>query len=243
MILSLCLIASTVTVHGKSTSAYNSSQTEIMPLAKQYFEEGKLEEAKNLLCTLLSLEPYNATAHLFLGKTLLREKKLEWACRELAESERLAANDQLASQANAVLESIPPKFKQPQPRGCLAKITVDGGKDQASSDTQPSDKSADPALDEAPTLRQPGTLLLFGATWQNQFKSLQASVNKRAAAQGVKVDTYILGQPGSKDIFELFSVSQLPALVALNKHSEFVGALTGKFSDSQLEALVKAAGR
>jgi hypothetical protein len=219
----LCLTSSVVTVHGKSTSAYNSSQTEIMPLAKQYFEEGKLEEAKNLLCTLLSLEPDNALAHLFLGKTLLREKKFERACRELAESERLAPNDQLASQANAVLESISPRFKQPQPRGCLATMKMD--------------------VDEGLKLRQPGTLLLFGATWQNQFKSVQASVSKRAAAGGVKVDTYILGQPGTKDMFDLFSVSQLPALVALNKHSEFVGALTGKFSDTQVETLVKAAAR
>jgi thioredoxin-like negative regulator of GroEL len=217
------------TAHGKSTSAYNSTKTEILPLAKQYFEEGKLPEAKNLLDTMLSLEPYNAEAHLLLGKVFLAKKKYENACLELGQAERLAAKDEIASQANQLMEKIPQKFKQPQPRGCMARM----------------EEGTDPGNGASYALRQPVTFLLFGAKWQNQFKSLTSTLNRFAAGTGVNVavKTIVLGEPGTQPVFDLFSVSELPAIVALDKHSDFAGAATGKISDIQLQALLKAASK
>jgi thioredoxin-like negative regulator of GroEL len=227
-VLSIYCFFLATAAHGKTTSAYNTSKTEILPLAKQYLEEGKLPEAKNLLDTMLSLEPYNPNVHLLLGKGYLVKKKYESACYELGLAERLAPDDEIASQANRLLERIPKKYKQPQPRGCLAKMDVETDQESASS-----------------ALRQPVTFLLFGATWQNQTNSLAASLNKCASDTGVNVavKTIVLGEPGARPILDLFSVSQLPAVVALDKHADFAGAATGRISDTRLQALFKTANK
>jgi len=203
----------------KTTSAYDSSKTEILPLANQYLNDGKLAEAKNLLNTILALEPYNAEAHLLLGKAFLTGKKYESARSELGKAEQLAPSEETASRANQLLAKVPPKFKQPQPKGCIAR--QDG------------------------TVSQSGTILLFGATWQNQFKALSETIDKIASQSKVKpaVRTILLGEPGNQQTFELFSISELPAIVALNKHAVFVGAAAGQISDAQIRTLVRAAKR
>jgi len=218
-VLCLSLVAS---AHGKSTGAYDSNKTEILPLAKQYLDEGKLAEAKNLLNTLLSLEPYNASAHLLLGKAFLANKKYEEACLEFGQAERYAPKDELARQANELMAQIPQKFKQPLPKGCMAR-----------ADSQ---EAADP---------QPGTILLFGATWQNQFKELAQTIDKLADQSKVKVavKSIDLGEPDNRQMFDLFSISELPAIVSLNKRAEFVGGAAGKLTDTQIRALIKAANR
>jgi thioredoxin-like negative regulator of GroEL len=213
----VCVIAS---AHGKSTSAYDGSKTEILPLAKQYLREGKLGEAKNLLNTLLSLEPYNASAHLLLGKAFLADKKYETACAEFGQAEQFATADEIASQANESMSEIPQKFKQPQPRGCLART--------ADQQTAPP---------------QSGTILIFGARWQNQFKGLRESIDKLATESKVNlvVKPILLGEPDNQQMFELFSISELPAIVALDKRAEFAGGAAGKLKDAQIRALIKAA--
>jgi thioredoxin-like negative regulator of GroEL len=211
-----CLVPS---ASGKATSAYDGSKTEILPLAHQYLNDGKLAQARNLLNTILVLEPYNADAHLLLGKAFLTGKKYGSARSELGKAEQLAPEEEIASQANQLLAQVPAKFKQPQPKGCIAR--------------------------QDDTVSQSGTILLFTATWQNQFKTLSETIDKIATQSTVKpaVRTILLGEPGNQQMFELFSISELPAIVALNKHAIFVGAAAGQISDAQIRALIKATKR
>jgi len=225
--LSIFSLLAASAVQAKTTSAYNSTKTEILPLAKQYLDEGKLPEAQNLLDTMLSLEPYNGFAHLLMAKTFLNKKKYENACRELSQAEQFAPNEDVASQANSYLDKIPAKFKQPEPRGCLTK-QLDAGED---STVEP--------------LRQNPTLLVFGATWQNQFKSVADNASKLAvgANSNVTVKKITLGEPGCHQMFDLFTVSQLPAVVALDKNVDFKGAVAGKISNEKLAELIEAANK
>jgi len=227
--LSLCVMLMMLNSTWAHSRTLDSTQTEIMPLARQYLAEDKFAQARNLLETMLSLEPYNAEAHLLFGKAFLLERNYQAAWRELRRASQLASDKSVAKEANDLIGELPIRLRQPTPCGCLAKDETATGEELA------------PTLD----LRRNATLLVFIAPWQEQSNALETMVKRIISEAGSSCSCKIvtLGTPGSNYLFELFSVSQIPAVVALNSKGEFTDGGAANLTERQVRSLVKAASK
>jgi thioredoxin-like negative regulator of GroEL len=235
VIYSLAFLSISLSVAGAAKSqTENGVQTEIRPLAKQYLSENKLPEAKNLLQTWLALDPSSAEAHFLLGKAFLFGKNYADACRELRAACQLAslskADSDLAKRANNLIGELPQRFREPSARGSLARISPDNSL----------------ATPSPIRLRQPARVLVFEAPWQpGSQTSENLAVNIRTAVTeancNCKIDRYSLDDLDKQGVFDLFYVSQIPSVVAIDRQNKFVGALCGEISDDQISKLVRAA--
>lgn len=206
---------------------HDGTQTEIVPLAKQYLSENKFAQARNLLQTMLSLEPYNAEAHLLFGKAFLLERNYQAAWRELRRACQLASDQSTAKAANNLIGELPSRLRQPTPCGSLAKDEIAKGDGLA------------PTLN----LRRNATLLVFIAPWQERSSAFAAMIEGAASKAGPRCSCQIvtLGTPGSRYLFDLFSVSQIPAVVALNSKGEFADGEAAKLTETRVSSMVAAA--
>jgi tetratricopeptide (TPR) repeat protein len=227
--LSLCLTLIMLNSTWANARTFDATQTEIMPLAKQYLAENKFPQARNLLETMLSLEPYNAEAHLLFGKALLLERNYQAAWRELRQASQLASDKSVAKKANDLIGELPMRLRQPTPCGCLAK------------DETATSEGLAPTLN----LRHNATLLVFTTPWQEQSNAFATMVKRITSEPGSNCSYKIvsLGTPGSNDLFELFSVSQIPAVVTLNSKGEFADGAAANLTETHLRSLVKAASK
>lgn len=189
--------------------------TRLFSLAKSYLEQGKPEEAQNLLETLLQLDPRNAEAHLYLGRACALQKDYLKARFELSRCLRMTDRLDVATEANRQLLKLPRRWIRPRKMGCLT--------------------SQNP---QSPTNKQ--YLLLFFADWnQDSIRLKEVAESATNQSSNLTIKTLSVGDPNSAQIFDLYNVSAIPTVVVLSRGKQnIIASMVGAIREQSLRNLI-----
>jgi tetratricopeptide (TPR) repeat protein len=212
----------------KAELPLDAFQTRTLPLAKKYLFEGELDKSKNLLETLLELEPKNAEAHLILAEICIKQKNVERASTLLKDAMRLTTDPDLALKANAWLTVLPTRLTKPK-----APVTNKG-----LNNVETIEDERENSVHEDKSLK----ILLFTASWLTEAGLVAEQVKEIAQKSGsaTEVNAVELGGPKNESLFKEYSISLLPAVVVLKSDGHFLGGASGSQVSRDLKSLLKA---
>jgi tetratricopeptide (TPR) repeat protein len=198
-----------------SPSPLDRNGTRLFAMAKTYLEKSNPEAAKNLLETMLQLNPKDAEAYLYLGKAYALEKDFPKARSQFSYCLRMADELDIARQANEQLLKLPKRFLRPKSLGSLA----------------PSER--DPSADKQ-------SLLVFFASWDSDsIKLKDIAESTRAKSPNLTIKTFDVSDPGSRAVFDLYNVSAIPTVLVLSKgRQQVITSMVGSIPEQSLRNLI-----
>jgi len=187
-----------------------SLQTRILSMARTYLKKEQFPLAENLLSTMVEIEPKNAEVHFLLGKAFLFEKKYKQARHELKTALQLAQDLALEREINHWLLELPPKFQKPQLSACLYE----------------SEKGA-----------LFPRLFYFHGDWPEEQTEAKRVIESAGLSESEKsaVQLIALHSPGSREFFDIFGITGLPALILVGPKQEIENSATKSIEPQNLK--------
>jgi tetratricopeptide (TPR) repeat protein len=199
-----------------SSFVLDQSRIKLIPLAKDYLREGKTEAAKNLLETMLQLQPKDAEAHLYLGKAYALQKDYPKARSELLRCLKWPDHTEISKAANQELLKLPRRFLCPKQIGTLSVSVF-------------------------PQCSNKACLLVFYPSWQENSIGLKEAVESvQLDLPSVAVKMIEITDPAYREISDLYSIRVVPTIILLSANNRHMVAFwVGEIPFGNLGLLVK----
>lgn len=200
--------------------------------ARKRLDEGKTDEAVELLQKTLASYPKDVNAHLLLGEALFNRKEYSSARPHLITVMRLAKGTSHACKANNLLFSMPPDVTAPHTGPETVAISRSLHSWFAERGIQ-TGKGVKP------------TVIDFWASWSQPCKQLKPALEKAKSEHSDKIEFLSINvdDPENEYMIEKYGISPVPTVVFINADGQVMSYCLDGGNEKLTEELQKVLAR